>query len=82
MSNELYTYIGHTIKQARRTAFTHKHITQSELARVCGVTFQQIQKYEKATNNIPLHNLIAIAKYTKKPLLDFLPSNNTEITES
>ena len=47
MSKELYTYIGQAIKESRRTTFKHKIITQSELAKVCGVTFQQIQKYEK-----------------------------------
>ena len=51
-------------------------MTQSELAKVCGVTFQQIQKYEKATNKVPLDNLLLIAQATRKDLLYFLPTNN------
>ena len=51
-------------------------MTQTELAKVCGVTFQQIQKYEKATNKVPLDNLLLIAEATRKDLLYFLPTNN------
>tara|TARA_A100001011_G_C14266631_1_gene824951 strand:- start:281 stop:604 length:324 start_codon:yes stop_codon:yes gene_type:complete len=78
MSKELYTYIGQAIKESRRTTFKHKIITQSELAKVCGVTFQQIQKYEKASNKIPLDKLLTISKHVNKTLLDFLPADNVE----
>jgi transcriptional regulator with XRE-family HTH domain len=78
MTKELYTYIGQAIKESRRTTFKHKIITQSELAKVCGVTFQQIQKYEKASNKIPLDKLLTISKHVNKTLLDFLPADNVE----
>ena len=51
MSN-IYQHIGEKIKEARldyrRIVGDHKRklMTQSELAQYCGVTFQQIQKYE------------------------------------
>ena len=78
MSKELYTYIGQAIKESRRTTFKHKIITQSELAKVCGVTFQQIQKYEKASNKIPLDKLLTISKHVNKTVLDFLPADVIE----
>ena len=78
MSKELYTYIGQAIKESRLTTFKHKIITQSELAKVCGVTFQQIQKYEKASNKIPLDKLLTISRHVNKTLLDFLPADNVE----
>ena len=78
---DLYVYIGSRIKEARydyRRIVTEarKVMTQSELAKACGVTFQQIQKYEKATNKVPLDNLLLIAEATRKDLLYFLPTNN------
>ena len=58
MSN-IYQHIGEKIKEARldyrRIVGDHKRklMTQTELAQYCGVTFQQIQKYEKGTNKVP-----------------------------
>jgi len=37
-------------------------ITQAELARAVGVTFQQVQKYEKGTNRISASRLVRIAR--------------------
>jgi len=72
--HELYQFIGKQIKQVRHTSFTHRVITQSELAKAAGCTFQQIQKYEKSTNKISLCKLDKIAQYTKKPLAYFIPN--------
>ena len=78
---DLYVYIGSRIKEARydyRRIVTEKKkvMTQTELAKVCGVTFQQIQKYEKATNKVPLDNLLLIAQATRKDLSYFIPTND------
>lgn len=72
---ELYTYIGKQIFQARRTTFQHRVITQTELAKAACCTFQQIQKYEKATNRVSIRKLSHIAKYTNKPLSFFIPKS-------
>ena len=75
---ELYKHIGNRIKEARTKASRNiypmnpnrkmpdKFVTQT-------VTFQQIQKYEKATNKIPICKLVAVSKYLKKPLSYFIP---------
>lgn len=48
---------GVRVRQAR----TAKGVTQSELGRMLGVSFQQIQKYERGTDNIGLHNLVIMS---------------------
>jgi transcriptional regulator with XRE-family HTH domain len=77
---ELYVYIGKQIKQARHTTYSHKIMTQSELAKAAFCTFQQIQKYEKATNKVSLEKLDKIAKFTRKPLSYFIPNSVMDST--
>jgi transcriptional regulator with XRE-family HTH domain len=79
-NSELYFFIGLRIKQARTDTFGHRLMTQSELAKAAGCTFQQIQKYEKATNKISIEKLDKIAQYTKKPLAYFLPHTVVDST--
>ena len=50
--------LGTRLKRAREEA----NLTQSALAAAIGVTFQQIQKYERATNRISCSTLILIAR--------------------
>ena len=45
--------------------------TQSWLANKLGVTFQQIQKYEKGANAITCYNLKQVAKHLKVSILYF-----------
>jgi transcriptional regulator with XRE-family HTH domain len=42
--------------------------TQEELADAVGVSFQQIQKYEKGSNRIGMGRLHAIAKFLDEPV--------------
>tara|TARA_B100001250_G_scaffold406560_1_gene425818 strand:- start:3952 stop:4332 length:381 start_codon:yes stop_codon:yes gene_type:complete len=92
-NSDLYIYIGKQILESRYqyrvVGGTRKVMTQTQLGNVCGVTFQQIQKYEKATNKVPIDKLIEIAKATNKNLLYFLPTitnvierNNNELKRS
>tara|TARA_R100000654_G_scaffold5716_1_gene15744 strand:+ start:7446 stop:7703 length:258 start_codon:yes stop_codon:yes gene_type:complete len=46
-------------------------LTQSNLAESVGVTFQQIQKYEKGTNGVSAERLGAIATALKVNVLYF-----------
>ena len=82
---ELYKHIGIRIKEARTHAarniyptnpnriMPEKFVTQTDLGNAIKVTFQQVQKYEKATNKIPICKLVAVSKYLKKPLSYFIP---------
>lgn len=53
MSNGIDVIVGRRLKQRRRML----GITQKGLGRACGVTFQQIQKYECAVSRLSAHML-------------------------
>lgn len=36
-------------------------LTQTDLARICGLTFQQIQKYESGANRLPISRMMLIS---------------------
>ena len=55
-----------------------KLVTQSELSKQIGVTFQQIQKYEKGQNGISSTKLLKISRFFKKPL-DYFTSGANEL---
>ena len=61
--------IGARIRQARRL----RGLSQSDLGRLLGVTFQQVQKYERGTNRVPLSRLVGIAAAFETRLDEFLP---------
>ena len=62
---------GHTIKK-------QKPCTQTELSKAIGVTFQQIQKYEKGTNGLSIIRLLQISNFFKEPL-EYFTSGATEL---
>jgi transcriptional regulator with XRE-family HTH domain len=47
-------------------------MTQGDVAARCGLTFQQIQKYEAGLIAMPIARLIAIADALQAPVGDFL----------
>jgi transcriptional regulator with XRE-family HTH domain len=57
-----------------RTFRMQKGLSQTELATKIGVSFQQIQKYEKGTNRISSGRLEAIAAALGQPVTVLLPS--------
>ena len=46
-------------------------MTQTDLAKRCGISFQQIQKYERGQNQIPLFRLHDMAKVFKMSDMKF-----------
>lgn len=60
-------YVGNRVRLARGM----HHISQEKLGNALGITFQQIQKYEKGTNRIGASRLIAISKALKLPVSFF-----------
>jgi transcriptional regulator with XRE-family HTH domain len=47
------------------------HVSQERLADALGITFQQVQKYEKGTNRISASRLQQISEFLKVPVLFF-----------
>lgn len=62
-------FIGARIAE-RRTALG---LSQSALGQRLGVSFQQIQKYERGRNRVPASRLHHIARVTGARVADFLP---------
>lgn len=46
-------------------------ISQQQLARYLGISFQQVQKYEKGKNSLRLHNIVKLAKLFRCTMEDF-----------
>lgn len=57
MANPIDIAVGERIRQLRK----ERQLTQTELGLAVGLTFQQIQKYEKAKNRISASKLVQIA---------------------
>lgn len=59
--------VGHKIRLARSL----RQVTQAELANRIGVSFQQLQKYEKGVNRVTAQRLLEISKALELPLTWF-----------
>jgi transcriptional regulator with XRE-family HTH domain len=67
-------HIGHRLR-ARRMML---HMTQTDLAKLLGVTFQQLQKYEKGTNRLRASTLPKLASALNVPIVYFFEGAPTE----
>lgn len=61
--------IGEKIRELRK----EQGISQMKLADMVGVSYQQIQKYEKAASSISVERLEQISKAFKIPIVSFFP---------
>jgi transcriptional regulator with XRE-family HTH domain len=66
------------IGQRLRTRRMEQGISQSDLAAPLGVTFQQVQKYEKGVNRIGASRLQAIANILETDMEYFLGKSNAK----
>ncbi|WP_373237825.1 helix-turn-helix domain-containing protein [Cohaesibacter celericrescens] len=65
--NEFDVYVGSRVRMAR----TLIGMSQEKLGFALGITFQQIQKYEKGSNRIGSSRLVAISRALNKPIAWF-----------
>ncbi len=71
-------YIGTAVRFRRREL----GLTQADLARAIGVTFQQVQKYENGTSRILAGRMFAISQALQVPVGYFLQAiNGTAMTK-
>jgi transcriptional regulator with XRE-family HTH domain len=68
-STDFNRYVGRQLKMAR----LHAGHSQEELGQLLGLTFQQIQKYEKGLNKISLENLWRLCHVLGVEIASFLP---------
>jgi transcriptional regulator with XRE-family HTH domain len=62
--------IGQIIKEARKA----RNMTQMKLSELIGVSYQQVQKYEKGSDNISVERLKQIARAVNVPVTLFFPA--------
>ena len=67
MTDEIDVHLGRRLRRRRRLL----GLTQQELARACGVRFQQIQKYECAANRMSAARLWQLAEALEAPISYF-----------
>ena len=63
--------IGQLVKEFRKAG----GLTQMRLSEMIGVSYQQIQKYEKSIDNISVERLKQIAEAVGVPVTAFFPSD-------
>lgn len=54
-------------------------MSQEELAKSIGLTFQQVQKYERGTNRISVSRLSDIARALKTPIEYFIADSTSSV---
>jgi transcriptional regulator with XRE-family HTH domain len=61
------------VAQKIRAARVARGVSQTSLGEALGVTFQQVQKYEKGVNRVSAGNLVRIAGMLHVPITQLLP---------
>lgn len=74
MEKEYKKYIGEKIKQYRLAA----NMSQMALAEKIGISYQQLQKYEKGIDNISVYRLKQICESLKIPISSLLEGRESE----
>ena len=64
--------IGKRIKETRQA----QKLSQGDLGRLLGISYQQMQKYEAGENRITASALWRIAKLLKSPIPSFYPAGD------
>lgn len=73
-ADDLDRALGNAIRLRRRSL----NLTQEELATACGISFQQIQKYENGTNRVSFSRLVQIARALQCRVTDLTSSLDDE----
>lgn len=67
MTAQINAHIGHNLRQLRHSS----GLSQTAFADLLGVSFQQVQKYEKGHNRLPIDKLYILHSLLHVPLDDF-----------
>lgn len=69
------SYVAQRLRALRKA----KGLSQSQLGSELGLTFQQIQKYEKAVNRIGAGRLFEVARILGVPIHEMYPEAGTDV---
>lgn len=73
--NVIDAYVGASIRKYRKEL----KLSQSELGKAVGVSFQQIQKYESGINRVAASRLVTLAQALGRKLISFFPPEYQDI---
>lgn len=60
-------HVGRKVREARAT----RNMSQEQLGKKLGISFQQVQKYEKGTNRVGASRLYEISQHLQTPIAYF-----------
>jgi transcriptional regulator with XRE-family HTH domain len=75
--NAMSREIGKMIREMRKAA----GMSQMQLADKIGVSYQQVQKYEKGASKLNVPRLLQIAEIFSVPVMTFLEEPKTKVAE-
>lgn len=75
MKSSIDSYVGKRLKQRR----TMMGLSQEAVAKAVGITFQQVQKYEKGSNAMNASRLFEFANFMNIPVAYFFEGIEDEI---
>ena len=75
-ANTVDTYVGQRIRDKRN----ERGMSQTEVANALGVTFQQVQKYERGTNRVGASRLFDLSRILSVPIQYFFAGLNDQST--
>ena len=75
-ANTVDTYVGQRIRDKRN----ERGMSQTEVANALGVTFQQVQKYERGTNRVGASRLFDLSRILSVPIQYFFEGLNNQST--
>jgi transcriptional regulator with XRE-family HTH domain len=67
---------------ALRRARLHRKLSQTDLGVALGISFQQIQKYERGANRVSASMLVKAARFLDISASDLLPQENAAPSQS
>jgi transcriptional regulator with XRE-family HTH domain len=74
MAHEIDVFVGQRIREERKRA----GLSLEELSALIGVRFQQLHKYETASNRVSASRLWGIATALEQPVEIFFPAPSTK----
>ena len=75
-ANTVDTHVGQRIRDKRN----ERGMSQTEVANALGVTFQQVQKYERGTNRVGASRLFDLSRILSVPVQYFFAGLNNQST--
>lgn len=75
-SGDVDRWVGRAISERRQI----QGLSQSQLAKALGLSFQQIQKYESGANRLSAGRLFELSHLLQCPIQAFFPSNSAELS--